>query len=186
MIQDAFGIAIILLCYVCLAIIVFAPTLYAVWFYVVSCKIRGESRGLPRTALSVFLVNAVFAYLLLSLASQHFLPASAAENAAGATAAVQTAIASQKHFFDLHGRYYPVGPVRGPYKDEYGVAVEKNVILEVTPVPDKKRGEESFEAYAIHIWGRKVVSGNPDRGAGVSLDPEEANRIRARLFNSVK
>jgi hypothetical protein len=186
MLQDVAGLAIIVLFYVCLAIIVFAPTLYAVWFYIVSRKIKGKSNRLLKTAISVFLVNAVFAYLLLSLASQYFLPQQAAEKDAAATDTIRTAIASQKRFFDRHGRYYLVGPVRGPYNDEYGVVVEKDVILEVTPMRDKKTGAESFEAYAIHVWGRKVVSGRPSRAEDASLEPDEEHRIRAKLFNSLK
>jgi len=186
MIQDAGGIAIIVLCYVCLAIIVFAPTLYAVWFYLVSRKIRGKSRWLLRTALSVFLINAVCAYLLLNLASEYFLNFKAAEKDAVATDAIRSAIASQNRFFHLHGRYYPIGPVRGPYQDENGLTVEKDVILEVSPVRDKKTGAESFEAYAVHVWGRKVVTGRPEGAADAPFDRDEATRIRAKLFNSVK
>lgn len=187
MIQDTIGLAIVILCYVCLGIIIFAPTMFAAWLYLVARKVRGQGKRLLRTAISVFIVNALAAYLLGGLAYEHFFPISAKAKDAAALAAVNSAVSSEIRFFESHGKFYPVGPVRGPYKDDRGITVEEGVILEVIPDWDKEAGREVFRAHAVHIWGSKVVvSDNSGEVRESPVGKQDAARLRERLLNSVR
>ena len=100
---------------------------------------------------------------------------------------MQNAVASQNKYFAKYGRYYAVGPVRGPYKDDYGLDVEKDVILYITPKWDKDSQQESFQAYAIYFWSKEVVEGSYDgKLKKLPQDSEESVRMRFKLLNSVR
>lgn len=74
MLRDIIGTSIIVLVYLCLIVIVFAPTIYAVWFYIIGRRITSKSSGLLRIAVTTFCINAVIAYFLFRLAFEYFLP----------------------------------------------------------------------------------------------------------------
>jgi hypothetical protein len=73
MLREIISTSIIALVYVCLIIIVFAPTIYAVWFYIIGRRISPRSQGLLRIAVYTFCINAVVAYFLFRLAFDYFL-----------------------------------------------------------------------------------------------------------------
>ncbi len=74
MLREIIGSSIIALVYLCLLVIIFAPTLYAVWFYIIGRRISVKSRGLLRIAVTTFCINVVIAYFLFRLAFDYFLP----------------------------------------------------------------------------------------------------------------
>ena len=166
MARDMVGVAIIILVYACFVIIIFSPTLYAAWLYIVGRRMKLKSTRLLRTALITFLMNLVLAGLLVHLGFDYFLPSSIKEKDAIAGQAVENAMLSEEKFHASHGRYYPVGPIRGPYRNEQGLVVEKDVILEVVPVWDKERGIETFQAFALHVWGRSLFRNTKDGKVG--------------------
>jgi hypothetical protein len=187
MLQTVVAGMIIVLCYVCIGIIVFAPTIYAVWFYVVSRKVSTYRGKLLKTAMSTFAVNAVAAYLLFYLAIDLFLVPNLAAKDEAARRTVEQAIQLQEKHFAAHGKYNPVGPVRGPYEDDSGLIVPKDVIIEIAPAWDKHAGRDTFRAHAVHVWGEKAVL---RRGDGAVVEAPagstEAEAIRGKLIRSVK
>lgn len=187
MARDIVGVAIILLVYACFVIIIFSPTLYAGWLYVVGRRMKLKSTRLLRTALITFCINLVLAGLLVHLGFDYLLPSSIKEKDDIAGQVVENAMLSEARFHAEHGRYYPVGPVRGPYRDKQGLVVEKDVILEVVPVWDKDRGIETFQVYAIHVWGRNLLTNTKDgRVEKAPPDAEHVARTKAKLLNSVR
>ena len=80
---------------------------------------------------------------MFHLSIDYFLTHKVAEKDAAALEAIHEAEASQRKFYRLYGRYYSVGPVRGPYRDEHGLNVKKDVILQVVPVYDKEARKEA-------------------------------------------
>lgn len=178
---------VVVIFYICLGIVVFAPTIYAFWFYVISRKMPVKRKGLLRIALTTLVINGVVAYFLFQLAFHYLLVSKVAERDAIALSAVRTAVVSQQNFFASHGRYYSVGPVRGPYEDENGLKIEKDVILQVVPVWDEAAERDAFQAYATHVHGRNVCVVKLD-GTIVQAPPESAEvfGIRAKLVRSVK
>lgn len=188
MLVEIVGVAIVVLVYLCLLLLLFAPSLYAVWIYIIGRKVKIRRPGLLRNTVTACLVNAVIAYFVAHLAYNYFLETQVAQKDALAVKTVEKAVDSQKRFFAAHGRYYAVGPVRGPYSDENGLTVEKDLILQVVPSWDKTRGgRETFEAYALHVWGKSVAQ---SKGGGeitnAPMDSEESARMRAKLMNSTK
>jgi hypothetical protein len=179
--------SIIVICFACLAIIVFAPSIYAGWFYLMSRKVGGKSKKTLSATLTTFAINLILAYALFHLGVGYFFTAKVAERDSAAREAVESAVRSQKKFFESHGRYYSVGPVRGPYKDEYGLSVKKDVILQVEPEWDKNRARDSYLAYALNVWGRAVIMRGTD-GRVITVDPEseKAEKIRRKLVRSVQ
>ena len=187
MVQDIIGVLVIVLVYVCVFIVVFSPTLYAFWIYLVSRKVKMKRKGLLGTALTTLCINLVLAYFAFHLAVDYFLVAKVAEKDALAAKALRTALVSQQKYYDLHGRYYSVGPVRGPYKDDHGLSVDEDVILLVEPHWDRKRKAETFRAYALHVWGRDLVTTTQDgRVTPLSKDSSKSGSIRSKLINSTK
>jgi len=188
MVRDILGIAIIVVVYACFLVIVFSPTLYAAWFYIVGRKMAAKSKGrLLRTALFTFSVNLILAYFLVHLGFDYFLTSQVNEKDAIAGQAVRNALVSEEAYHAKHGRYYPVGPIRGPYRDEHGLVVDKDVILEVVPVWDKDRGVETFQAHAVHVWGRNLLIGAKDgKVEKAPPDSEQAAALKAKLLNSVR
>jgi len=171
----------------CFLILIFTPTIYAAWLYLVARKLTTKRKGVTKLLLYTFCVNAIIAYFVTHLAFDYFLGAKSAERENSVTLTMQNAVASQKRYFAEHGRYYAVGPVRGPYNDEYGLHVKKDVILYVTPKWDKDSQRENFQAYAIYFWNRGVVEGSSDgKLKELSPDSEESVRIRSKLLNSVR
>jgi hypothetical protein len=127
------------------------------------------------------------AYALFHLGVNYVLTHKVAEKDAAAMDAIRAAEVSQKKFFDSHGRYYAVGPVRGPYKDEHGLSVKKDVVLQVIPVYDKEVGREAYRAYAVHVWGRTVA--HRDKKGRVDQAPPDSKdlaRMREKLIRSVQ
>ncbi|GEM_PF-645223 len=182
------GIALIALFYFCMFIILFTPTIYAIWIYIVGRKVTGKTKGLLNTILTTFIINAVVVYLVTHLAFDHFVTSKLQEKDAIAMNAVRSAIVSQKSYRGSHGRYYIVGPVRGPYKDEHGLEVPLDVIIQVTPNSEQAGSKSaSFRVYAIHVWGNTVATNNMDGTvAGLPPDSKEATKLRSRLLNAVK
>ncbi len=179
--------SITIVCFACLAIIVFAPSIYAGWFYLISRKVGGKSKKTLSATLTTFAINLILAYALFHLGVDYFFSAKIAERDSAAREAVESAVRSQKRFFDSHGRYYSVGPVRGPYQDEYGLSVKKDVILRVEPEWDKERARDSFRAYALNVWGRAVIiRGTDGRVLTLDADSEKAEKIRRKLVRSVQ
>jgi len=188
MVQEIVGVSLIALVYLCLLILLFAPSLYALWLYILGKNVKINRRRLLRTTLTTFLVNVIVAYFVAHLAFVYLLPRQVAERDALAAKAVENAVDSQKRFFASHGRYYAVGPVRGPYRDEHGLAIDKDVILQVVPGWEKSgNGHETFEAYAVHVWGRGLALAKGDgKVANAPPDAENSARIRAKLLNGVR
>jgi len=188
MVRDVIGIAIIVLVYACLIVIAFSPTIYAVWFYVVGRKMAVKSkRRLLRTALVTFCVNLILAYFLVHFGFDYVVTSRISQMDDAAGQAVTNAVASEQKFFAKYGRYYPVGPVRGPYQDDHGLVVGKDVILEVVPIWDKDRQVEAFQAHAVHVWGRNLISRTKEgKVENAPPDSEEAARLRAKLLRSVR
>jgi hypothetical protein len=187
MLHPIIGYIIIALFYLCFIIVIFAPTIYAAWLYLVTRKLRLKRKGITKLLVYVFAINLIIAYFLAHFAFDYFLGAKTAERDNSVTFAIQNAAASQKKYFTTYGRYYQVGPVRGPYKDEYGLNVDKDVVLYVTPTWDKDSQSESFHAYAIHTWGNTTLEMSDDgKVKRLSPDSEEFTRIRSKLLNSIK
>jgi uncharacterized protein (DUF58 family) len=187
MVRDIISVGLIVLVYVCLFVVVFAPTIYATWFFIVGRRVKIKRKGLLRAALITLCINSVVAYFLIHLAFDYFLTAKIAEKDALAAQTLQNALVSQTKFFDVHGRYYSIGPVRGPYRDDRGLAVGKDVILLVEPRWDKSSGRERLEAYALHVWGKRLLTGTVD--GKVKPVPDESEyfaRLRRKMLNSVK
>jgi hypothetical protein len=185
--SDIIGILIIALIYFCLLIVVFAPTIYAVWFYLMGRKVQIKSRGLLRIAILTGCANVIVAFFLIHLASDYFLASKVAEQEALTMQTMHNAIDSQQKFFAAHGRYYPVGPVRGPYHNDLGLTVDKDVILEVVPQWDKAKAQETYHAYAMHVWGKGLLlSAKGGKVEKAPLNSEVSAMIKSKLLNSVK
>lgn len=184
--RQILGTAIVAIVYLCMIIIVFAPTIYMGWVYWISRKFAGKTRDAFRLVLVTFLVNAMIAYLLVHFAFNYFLKAKMAEWDALARVTVENAVASQRNYFKIHGSYYPVGPIRGPYRDEHGLTVAKDVILEVVPRWDKQQGGESVEIYAVHVFANELFLSSKDGKIERARDSPEMVKLKQRLFNSVR
>ena len=182
------GIALIGLFYLCMIIILFAPTIYAVWIYIVGRKVSGKTKGLLNSVLATFIINAVVVYVVAHLAFDYFVTSKSQEKDAIAMNAVRSAISSQKRFHASHGRYYIVGPIRGPYKDEYGLEVAEDVIIQVKPDSEKAETKSaSFKVYAVHVWGNTVAINSKDGNAArLPQDSKETAKLRSKLLNAVK
>ncbi|MEW6347714.1 MAG: hypothetical protein AB1646_01515 [Thermodesulfobacteriota bacterium] len=179
---------ILALIYACLAIIVFAPTIFAVWFYAVGRRLSPGKTRIPVALVTVFLVNLVVAFFVGKLAFDVFVTRSLSQHNARAEQTMRNAIRSQEEFHARHGRYYSVGPIRGPYTNEHGLAIEKDVILQVRPLWEESGGkDDSFEAYAVHVWGREVYLNTKEGDIEKEpFDSHKAKNIRSKLMRSVK
>ncbi len=187
MLHHIIGFGIIALVYLCFVIVIFAPTIYAAWLYLVTRKISVKRKSITKLLVYVFAINLIIAYFLVHFAFDYFLRTKNAERENSVTFTITNAVASQQKYFARYGRYYPVGPVRGPYKDEYGLNVEKDVVLYVAPNWDKDSQRESLHAYAIHTWGDTTLEIRDDgKLKKLSPDSEEFVSIRSRLLNSTK
>ncbi|MDQ7782916.1 MAG: hypothetical protein RDU20_08565 [Desulfomonilaceae bacterium] len=181
------GTAVIVLIYFCFFIVIFSPTIYAFWIYLVGKKVKLRKKGLFRTALMTLCINVVVAYFLTHLAFDYFLVSKMAEKQALAEQALRSAVVSQKEYFSSHGRYYSVGPVRGPYRDDHGLTVHKDVIVSVEPQWDRHRKKETFQAYALHVWGRDVITATQDgKVVQVPEDSAVSASVRSKLINSTR
>ena len=186
MFKNILGIAIIGLIYFCIFIVVFAPSLYAGWLYLMSRYTKTRRTGILRVAITTVCINVIIVIFLSHLAF-NFLSHRVAAKDAAATEALKNVIESQQYFYSSHGRYYPVGPVRGPYQDDNGLTVEKDVILQVEPHWDKVSHKETFRAYAVHILGQEIAVLTGD--GQIRKEPsgsDESAAIRSKLMNSVK
>lgn len=187
MVQHVIGLSVIVIVYVCLFILIFSPTIYAVWFYVIGRKVRIKKNSLLRIAITTFCINAVIAYFLVHLAFDYFLKAKVAEKDALAAKSLESALSTEKKYFRVHGTYYSVGPVRGPYQDSHGLTVQKDVILVVEPRWDKAKEREALEAYALHVWGKNLLTGAEEgKVKSLAAETEHSDRVRKRLMRSVQ
>ena len=185
--RDVIGILIIGLVYLCLLVVVFSPTIYAAWFYFMGRKVQIKSKSLLRIVVLTGCANAIVAYFLIHFAFDHILASKVAEKEALAMQTMNNAIVSQQRFFATHGRYYSVGPVRGPYQNDLGLTVEKDVILQMVPQWDKVKAQETFQAYALHVWGTSVLLNTTEGKVEKSpADSEVSATVRSKLLNSVK
>lgn len=187
MVREIVGTALVALVYFCCLVVIFGPTIYVTWLYVMGRKVKGKARGLLRLAYLTFFINLVVAYVLVKLAFECFLTTKVAEWQKLTTETVLSAVAAEERFFKSQGKYYAVGPVRGPFRDQHGLAVDKDVILEVAPSWDNRLKRETFRAYAVHILAKKLVQSTRDgKVQQPSTDSTESRQIKSRLFNSVK
>jgi len=187
MVREIVGTVLVGMVYVCGLVIVFGPTLYVVWLYVIGRKVEGKAQGLLRMAYLTFFVNLVVAYFLMKLAFEGFLTTKVAEWHDLTVATVVSAVASEERFFRSHGRYYGIGPVRGPFRDQNGLSVGTDVILEVVLSWDHSLKRETFQAHAVHVLAKKLVHGK--QGGKLeqpAAESAESLAIKSRLFNSVK
>ena len=187
MLHHIIGYGIIALIYLCFIIVIFAPTIYAAWLYFVARKLRVKRKSVTKLLAYVFAINLIIAYFLVHFAFDYFVGKKSAERESSVTFTITNAAASQQKYFAKYGRYYPVGPVRGPYKDEYGLDVQRDVLLYVAPNWDKDSQRESFHAYTIHSWGDTTLEiSNGGKLKKLSPDSEEFVSIRSKLLNSTK
>jgi hypothetical protein len=185
--QEIFGILLLIAVYACVAVIVFSPTLFAGWLYLIARKLPKTGSRLLRTLLTVFTVNLIVAAILFRFFADYVLPISVAEKDKSAMEALKSAESSQERRHSARGAYSAVGPLRGPYTDEFGLVVAKNVIIMVEPVWDSKRERDSFLAVALHVWGSAVAV--RERDGTVSLKPgdsPDAEKLRGKLLRSVR
>jgi hypothetical protein len=185
MVGELFGMAIIVIVYICLFIILFSPTLYAVWFYFVSKRVSIKSKRLMTTALMTFCINSIGVYFLVHLAFDYFLVSKVEEKDALAVVAVRSAMASQDRCYLRAGRYYAVGPVRGPYEDNEGLSVDKDVVIEVVPTIDRETGKSAYEVFGAHVWGKSLIVNSRDGTVKrVPPDSEIFREVRPRLLRA--
>ncbi|MGO9568001.1 MAG: hypothetical protein ACLP5H_10705 [Desulfomonilaceae bacterium] len=185
--RDVIGILIIAVIYLCLLVVVFSPTIYAVWFYFMGRRVQIKSKSLLRIAILTGCINATAAYFIMHLAFDYFLASKVAEKEALAMQTMNNAIVSEQRFFASHGRYYSVGPVRGPYQNDLGLTVGKDVILQVVPQWDKAKAQETFQAYALHVWGKDLLlSTTEGKVEKAPADSEVSDMVRSKMLNSVK
>jgi hypothetical protein len=185
--RDVIGILIIALIYLCLFVVLFSPTIYAAWFYFMGRKVQIKTRSLLRIVVLTGCANAIVVYFLMLFVFDHFLASKVAEKEELAMQTMNNAIVSQQRYFASHGRYYSVGPVRGPYRNDLGLTVEKDVILEMVPQWDKARAQETFQAYALHVWGQGILRNTAEgKVEKAPPDSEVSAMVRSKLLNSVK
>jgi hypothetical protein len=187
MVKQLVTTSIIVIIYLCIFILLFSPSLYAGWLYLMSRYTKVRQRGMLRVAITTLALNLIVALLLFHLTFNYFLTYKTAEKDAEAVQAVEKAIVTQENFYSSYGRYYSVGPVRGPYQDDHGLTVEKDVILQVEPYWDAVSAKETYEAYALHVLGKELVMKN-DEGKVEKAPPDsqQSAAIRSKLLNSVK
>ena len=165
--RDVIGILIIALVYLCLLVVVFSPTIYAAWFYFMGRKVQIKSKSLLRIVVLTGCANAIVAYFLIHFAFDHILASKVAEKEALAMQTMNNAIVSQQRFFATHGRYRCRTGTRGPYQNDLGLTVEKDVILQMVPQWDKVKAQETFQAYAC-TFGKSVLEHHRGQGGEIS------------------
>ncbi len=188
MLKTILTTSLVALVYLCLFVIFFSPSIYAFWIYLVGRKVKFKKTGrMLRTALTALMVNILVVCVLVHAAFNFVVPKKVADMEKLIDHSITNAKAAQEKFFAANGRYYSLGPVRGPFKDAYGAAVEENVVVQVEPVWKVGEPKESFQAYAVHMWTDKVLAASTDsNGPQVVTDPELQAKIRSRLIHSVK
>jgi hypothetical protein len=181
------GFAVLTIVYLCLIIIAFAPTLYMVWIFILDRKIKLNQPRIRRHLIVTGCVNLALVVGIYSLAMYYVLPSKVAELDTTVQCALKSALAAENAYFQLHGKYYAFGPVRGPYTDAHGVTVDENVIIQVEPHWESNTGHPTFEAHALNVWGQNVFGARPSgKEPEVIADPELRAGIRSKLINSVK
>jgi hypothetical protein len=186
MMQEIAGIIILTTVYVCLAVIVFAPSLFAGWLYLISRKLPKTGTRFFRTFLTTLAVNLIVAVVLFRVAADYLLPVAVAGNDASAMESLATAVASQERRKAALGAYEAIGPVRGPYADDFGLVINKDVVLMVEPVWDGKHGRNTFLVFALHVWGSAVAVRDQDGTIGFKPgDSRDAEMLRGKLLRSV-
>lgn len=187
MVKQLVTTSIVVIIYLCIFIVLFSPSLYAGWLYLMSRYTKVRQRGMLRVAITTLALNLIFALFLFHLTFNHFLTYKTAEKDAEAVQAVQNAITTQENFYSSYGRYYSVGPVRGPYQDDHGLTVEKDVILQVEPHWDAIGAKETYDAYALHVLGKDlVIKTDEGKVEKAPADSQQSSAIRSKLLNSVK
>ncbi len=188
--EKAITISIVGIFYACLLVVLFAPSLYTGWFYYISRKLsmKNKKQKLFRTFTVTFLLNLIVVYVLFSIMFKHVLPSQIKAKDQMAHKTMKSVQESQQRFFSEHGRYYMVGPVRGPYKDPHGLKVAENVIVQAVPKFTRdSKSKQTFKAYAIHVWGNSAYVREPD-GTVKTLNnnSSEVKGIRSKLIRSAK
>ncbi len=188
MISSVIGTIIVVLVYVCLAIIVFSPTIFAGWFYVVSVRISRRKAPVSTSLFTTFAINVLVALFLARLAFYQFVAKSVSENDALAQWSLGSAVQSEITNHSRRGRYYSEGPLRGPYKNAHGLELGKDVILQMRVTGEQGVSrDDSFEAYAVHVFGRHVYINTNDGKIRIEPDDsDKAKEIRSKLVRSVK
>lgn len=189
--EKAITISIVGVFYVCLLVVLFAPTLYTGWFYYISRKLsmKNKKKKLFQTFTVTFLLNIIVVYVLFSIMFKYILPSQIKAKDQIAKQTMESVQKSQEKFFSEHGRYYMVGPVRGPYKDSHGLKVAENVIVQAVPqfAQAGAQTQQTFEAYAIHVWGNSAYVREPDGTVKtINNNSSEVKNIRSKLIRSVK
>ncbi len=104
MVREIVGTVLVALVYFCFLVVIFGPTIYAVWLYVMGRKVKGKARGLLRLAYLTFFINLVVAYFLVKLAFECFLTTKVAEWQSLTTATIHSAVAAEERFFKTRGK----------------------------------------------------------------------------------
>ena len=73
MLHHIIGFGIIALVYLCFVIVIFAPTIYAAWLYLVTRKISVKRKSITKLLVYVFAINLIIAYFLVHFAFDYFL-----------------------------------------------------------------------------------------------------------------
>jgi hypothetical protein len=181
------GLIIIGLVYLCLAVLLFAPTIYAAWIYLMGRKVKLRKRSNFRALLTTILINLIIVYVIFHFSFGVVVPSKLAETDNLALQTMKDAIVCEHKHFNKHGRYFSVGPVRGPYNDENGVMVARDVILMIEPYWNKSPGKEGFYAYAMHVWGKSMIYADADgKLESTDRDSESVSQIKSKLLNSTK
>ena len=120
MISSIIVMVIIVIVYACLAIIVFSPTIFAGWFYLVSRRIARRKAPVPTSLFTTFAINLLVALFLSRLAFYQFVSKSVSENDALAAWSLGSAVQSEIEYHSRSGRYYSEGPVTWPIQERSG------------------------------------------------------------------
>jgi hypothetical protein len=177
--------------YICLMVILFFPSIYAGWFYYIGRKMPVKSpkkKKMLQSVLTTFLINLALVYAFYSVMFKYILPSQIQAKDNLARQAIESVEKSQRKFYSEHGRYYMIGPVRGPYSDPHGLKVSENVIVQVIPkwTPEASP-EETYKAYAIHVWGDAAFVRKPDGTVStLNNDSRRLKNLRSKMIRSVK
>lgn len=181
------GVSIIILIYLCIAVILFAPSIYVISIYVIGRKAKLKKQGNLKVVLSTCCINLLIVYLLYQIAFHAIVPQKVAEYDELVRKSVKSAAQAEELNFQKTGTSYDIGPFKGPLNDKNGLVIEKDVILRTDPEWDKNSNKQTFVTLALHLWGdivmRSVQGGPIER---ISSKDQTGSQLRSKLLNSVK
>lgn len=187
MLQEIAGILILVAVYACLGVIIFAPSLFAGWLYLIGRKLPKSGSRVFRIFLMTVALNLIIAAGLYRVVSDYLLPIANAGNDASAMESLRSAVVSQEKRKAARGAYQAVGPVRGPFADNFGLVVNKDVVLMAEPVWDSKKQRQTFVVVALHVWGDSVAMREGDGSIGFKPgESPETESLRGKLLRSVR